>query len=141
MATFAKQFWTTEVLLYPCLCYCKGGNCSSQVIEVIVCVICCTYEMLTGDMSAGVQVNTPVLLSNDAPLGRDVLNWRSTLSPSGSDVVTVNLPVTPTVTLKVFTTWMRGLPLATNKTNNVNISFKQLHNKENGNFGKVHMMI
>ena len=92
---------------------------------------CCTYEMLTGDMSAGVQVNTPVLLSNDAPLGRGVLNCRSTLSPSGSDVVTVNLPVTPTVTLKVLTTWMRGLPLATNKINKVNISKEVLFKIQN----------
>ena len=81
--------------------------------------------MLTGDMSVGVHVKTPVLLLKEAPLGRAVLNCRSTLSPSGSDVVTVSVPVTPTVTLKVFTTWMRGIPLAIDKTNNVNISFKQ----------------
>ena len=29
--TLLNNFGHAEVLLYPCLRYCKGGNCSSQV--------------------------------------------------------------------------------------------------------------
>ena len=75
--------------------------------------------MLTGDTSAGVQVNIPVTLSKLAPLGRVVMSWRLTLSPSGSVVVTVNERLIPTVTLKMATAWMRGLPLAKHRTNNI----------------------
>ena len=73
-----------------------------------------SYEMLTGFVSAGVQVKIPVSLLKLALDGRSVLSVSETVSPSGSVTITVRELCSPTVTLKVLVTFIVGLPLAVN---------------------------
>ena len=73
-----------------------------------------SYEMLTGFVSAGVQVKIPVSLSKVAPEGRSVLSVSEILSSSGSVTITVRVLMSPTVTLKVLVTLIVGFSLAVN---------------------------
>ncbi|KAK2175053.1 hypothetical protein NP493_751g00012 [Ridgeia piscesae] len=66
--------------------------------------------MFTGFMSSGVHVY--VFFSNEALVGRGDSRVTATVSPSGSDVVTVRVFCCPWVTLKTLSTVMLGLALA-----------------------------
>jgi len=86
--------------------------------------------MLTGFVSAGVQVKVPDVLTKVAPDGRSVLSVSETLSPSGSVTITVRELSSPTVTLKVLVTFIVGLSLAvSNNKQQLSITHAQLLHK------------
>ena len=71
-----------------------------------------TYDMLTDSILAGVHLYS--LVCHVAPWGSVESRVTFMVSPSGSDVVTINVLLCPTVALNAESTVMLGLPLAAN---------------------------
>jgi len=69
-----------------------------------------TYDIFTGSMLVGVHLYSPSL--KVALSGRLESKLTVTVSPSESEVLTVNVFSFPTVTLNVLSTVMLGLALA-----------------------------
>ena len=81
-----------------------------RIYKQTTCAHVNTHDMFTGFMSSGVHVY--VFFSNEALVGRGDSRVTATVSPSGSDVVTVRVFCCPWVTLKTLSTVMLGLALA-----------------------------